>query len=115
MKLVGYVDGVEVSFSFYPPNTFKAIIPKRLNGKYIVELKAIDDAGNENGETSIYMYIDFQSMHFKILNEKYMFNIDENNTKFIEVENIYDSIECINEFSFKEIFNQYSYRELVIR
>ncbi len=95
MRLIGYVDGVEISFDFYPPNIFRGIIPKRLNGKYVVELKVTDNAGNENGMTDILVYIDFQKMEFKVLDDKFRFNVDDR-------------------FSYKETQSKYSYRELVM-
>lgn len=95
MRLIGHVDGIEISFDFYPPNIFRGIIPKRLNGKYVVELKVIDDAGNENGMTDILVYIDFQNMEFKVLDDKFRFNVDDR-------------------FSYKETQSKYSYRELVM-
>lgn len=97
MKLVGYVDGIEISFNFCPPNIYEAVIPKRLNGKYIVQLKAIDDAGNETNMADTYMYMDFQQMIFKNLGNKFRFNIDD------------------SKFGFKEVSNQYSHKELMIK
>lgn len=114
MKLVGYVDGIEISFNFCTPNIYKAVIPKKLNGKYIVQLKVIDDAGNETNSAGNYMYIDFQQMIFKVLGDNFKFNIDNNNLGYVEVNNIYNSREVYNKFNFKEVSNQYSYRELVI-
>lgn len=115
MRLAGYVDGIEIAFDFYPPNTYKAIIPKKLNGRYIVQLKAVDEAGNETNLSENYMYIDFQQMIFKILDDKFKFNVDDNNLAYMEVKNIYNSREVYNKFNFKEASNQYSYRELVVR
>lgn len=114
MKLIGYVDGIEVNFDFYPPNIYKAIIAKRLNGRYIVQLKALDDAGNETSSTDTYMYIDFQQMIFKVLGDKFKFNIDYNNLEYEEIKNIYNSKEIDNKFNFKEVHSQYSCRELVL-
>lgn len=95
MRLIGYVDGVEISFDFYPPNIFRGIIPKRLNGKYVVELKVTDNAGNENGMTDILVYIDFQKMKFKVLDESYRFATTD-------------------KFRFKEVKSQFSFKELIV-
>ena len=114
MQLVGCVDGIEISFDFYPPNFYRAIIPKRLNGRYIVQLKAIDEAGNEASTADVYMYIDFQQMTFKTLGDKFKFNIDDNDLGYVEIKNIYNSRELDNEFNFKEVYSQYSYRELML-
>ena len=86
MKLIGYIKGVEISFDFHPPNIYKAIIPKQFDGVYIVNLKAIDDAGNENNYADMIVCIDFDKMSFKVLEnnlkhikkeENYIFNIIE--------------------------------------
>lgn len=115
MRLIGYIDGIEVSFDFYPPNIYRAIIPKRLNGRYIVQLKAIDQAGNETNTSDIYMYIDLKQMIFNVLEDKFKFNIDNNGLGYVEVNNIYNSKEIDNKFNFLEIHSKYSYRELVVR
>ena len=114
MRLIGYVDGIEVCFDFYPPNIYKAIIPKRLNGRYIVQLTAVDEAGNETNVTDIYMYISFQEMEFKVLDEKFKFNIDENKLSFVEIVGIYDPKVIDDKFYFKEIKSKYSFKELVV-
>lgn len=114
LKLIGYVDGIEISFDFYPPNIFKGIIPKKLNGRYIVQLKAIDEAGNETNTAEVYVYIDFKKMIFKVLDENYKFNIDNNGLGYIEVKDTYNINIIEDKFSFKEVQSQYSYRELVV-
>ena len=95
MKLVGYLDGIEVKFDFYPPNQFKAEIPKKSNGTYIVEFKVIDDAGNETNYSNILIAINFNKMSFEILEG------------FTEKEKSSD-------YNSEELIQEYSYRELVI-
>ncbi|WP_146005379.1 PF13754 domain-containing protein [Haloimpatiens massiliensis] len=94
MRLIGYLDGVEISFDFYPPNVFKATIPKSVKGTYIVQLKAIDNAGNETNQADIYMFIDFQKMIFRKLDSKYI--CKHENSEFV----------CV------KLKNNYYYREL---
>lgn len=96
MKLVGFIDGVEVVFDYFPPNQFKAYIPKRLNGIYNVELKCIDDGGNESGLAGMYIHVDVQKMIFKVLEKLYIEKVDTAN------------------FTVKEVSNKYCYRELMI-
>lgn len=114
MRLVGYVDGVEISFNFYPPNVYKVAIPKKLSGRYIVQLKAIDDAGNEAGTAGIYACIDFQKMTFNILDEKYKSKIRDINFGYMENGSDYFARELKQGFDFAEVYNRYSYRELVM-
>jgi len=96
MRLIGFVNGVEIAFDFYPPNTFIANIPTCLNGSYIVQLKAIDGAGNEGYFTDVLVYIDFQKMTFKLLN---------NNFKHMQNRQQYE---------YEIIKHNYSFRELVM-
>lgn len=114
MKLIGYVDGIEVNFDFYPPNTFKAIIPKKLDGKYILELQAEDDAGNIDCSTGMYIYIDFQHMKIKVLSSKYQFKKDANNLRYKKIDNIFSSKELDSKLTFKKSCSPYSYKELII-
>lgn len=71
VNLIGYVKGVEISFDFYPPNTYKGIIPKQVDGRYIVELRAIDEAGNISGTTDTFILIDFDKLEYKVIEESY--------------------------------------------
>jgi len=96
MRLVGYINGMEVSFDFYPPSSYKANIPKHLEGSYIVQLKAIDDAGNEANYTDILVYFDFQKMEFMILNYNYSHEIIVNTN-----------------YSVKSIESNFTYKEVV--
>lgn len=114
MKLIGHVDGVEIRFDFYPPNLFRAIIPKHLTGKYVLELKAIDEAGNYDFKTNIFIHVDFQSMSFRILENKYVFNANEDKLWSIEIKEDFSALQLESNLEYKVIDSPYSYRELVI-
>jgi len=112
MKLIGYIDGVEIRFDFYPPNTFKATIPKKLSGKYIVQLKVIDEAGNEENKADMYVYIDFQNMSFREVGSTYVNKIKDNNLSYIEIKNDYELNEN-NMYESIELNCKYTYKELI--
>ncbi|KZL93568.1 PF13754 domain-containing protein [Clostridium magnum] len=95
MKLVGYINGIEVRFDFYPPNQFKAEIPKRMSGIYLLELHAIDDAGNQSNMCDMAVLIDFDKLTFKVLDSEF---IHETNNE---------------EFGYKELQPEFLYKELV--
>lgn len=114
MKLIGYVDGIEVNFNFYPPSTFRAVIPKKLDGKYILELKAVDDAGNIGCSTGMYIYIDFQHMKIKVLNSKYQFKNEVEKLGYKKIDSIFSSKELDSKLTFKKSYSPYSYEELII-
>jgi hypothetical protein len=67
MRLIGYVDGVQVTFTYTPPNTWTAIIPKQLDGIYIVELHAINEAGNIANYSGMIVKIDFSNLKIEVL------------------------------------------------
>lgn len=94
MKLIGYVDGVEVRFDFYPPSTFKAEIPKQIDGTYIIQLQAVDDAGNKTGYSNIFIEINFDKLTFKVLNPNFTHKLDK-------------------EFEYAELQQEFSYKELM--
>ena len=96
MKLIGYMDGIEVKFDFYPPNTFKAEIPKNMSGIYTVELHAIDDAGNQTNMCDIMMLIDFDRLTFKVIDSGLISKTDNKN------------------YICKELQQRFLYRELVV-
>lgn len=115
MKLIGYIEGIEIAFDFYPPKHFRAIIPKQLDGKYILQLNVIDDAGNESGGVFKQMYVDFSNLHFHILDENYKFSFENQDKKYIKIDNQYDFISIANQYNYREINCKYKYRELVSR
>jgi len=94
MKLIGYVKGVEISFDFHPPNIYKAVIPKQFDGIYIVNLKAVDEAGNENNYADMIVCINFDEKSFKV---------HENNIKHIKKEEKYVYIELEANYNFNII------------
>ena len=113
MNMVGYVDGIEVKFDFYPPNKFNAEIPKKLNGTYIIQLKVIDDAGNTNGYSDIFIKIDFTSLKIQILPES--FNCIKNEEEFGYNELPLDYVKRINcAYDYAEIKQRYTFRELIM-
>jgi hypothetical protein len=73
MRLIGCVDGVEISFDFHPPSTFTAEIPRQIDGTYIVQLQAIDDAGNVTNYSNIFVLINFNALKFQILESPFGF------------------------------------------
>lgn len=95
MKLIGYLDGVEVAFDFYPPNQFKAEIPKNKSGIYIVELHAVDDAGNQTNMCDMAVLIDFDRLKFKILDTEFEYRMNS------------------EEFGYKELQQKFTYKELI--
>jgi hypothetical protein len=114
MRLVGYVDGIEVRFDFCPPSTFKAEIPRQLDGTYILQLRAIDDAGNETNYSNIFIKIDFQQLKIQILPINYSCIENGVNMAYRELNNGFNVLPMIHNFSTHEIVN-YCYRELVMQ
>jgi hypothetical protein len=95
MKLIGYLDGIEVRFDFYSPNIFKAEIPKKMSGMYIIELHAVDEAGNQTNLCNTVVLIDFDKLTFKILDKNFIEKVENKN------------------YGFKELHQEYTYKELM--
>ncbi|MDF2800219.1 MAG: hypothetical protein K0S61_122 [Anaerocolumna sp.] len=105
MQLIGFLDGVEVSFDFLPPNTFTAEIPKQNSGVYILELHARDSAGNMTYYNNIFIKIDYLKLEVRIIMDNY--DIIQNSEGFS-----YRQYEPI----FSDLHHEltYSYRELIM-
>lgn len=114
MKLVGYVNGIEVAFDFYPPNTWKVIVSADITGRFVIQLKAIDEAGNSTSAMYVYVYIDFKNMVFKVLDEKYGYEFNSKNYCYgiIDNEYTYDLIDF--KYINRTLPQKYSYKKLVI-
>jgi len=70
VKLEGKVDGQDIIFWKKEGDWWETTIPPSLNGIYIVELVATDEAGNQGFATKYILAIDFDSLcvHLKPLN-----------------------------------------------
>lgn len=101
IRLVGRVNGVEVTFTLTPPNVFRGIVPASLHGQYYLDLKAVDEAGNQTNYMDLYVLIDFDALSFKILEGKYDFNVDDSNRD--------DSLELLDVYLNSEIGSDFSY------
>lgn len=66
VRLEGKVQGNDVIFNRIYGDDWEAVIPPSLNGAYIVELKAYDDAGNMAYTARYILIIDLTSIHAKI-------------------------------------------------
>jgi len=112
MKLIGYIDGVEVLFDFHPPNQFKAEIPKQLDGSYIVELYALDLAGNKSSlYSSIFIRIDYNNLKMEVLPSNYNF-INGEEVAFRRLESQY-TLKELDKVDFNIAPLNFAFRELV--
>lgn len=69
VKLEGIINESKVIFENVGGDNWKAVIPPTLNGIYIVELVATDDAGNQGFATKYILTIDLDALcvHLKPL------------------------------------------------
>lgn len=111
MKLSGFLNGVEITFDFIPPNSFVGVIPKQLNGKYIVQMSVVDDAGNVTNYSNIFVLIDFSSLTFKVLDKQHPFVQNGENFGYFEKESKFSSQEN-NNLVFKELVSEFTTKEI---
>lgn len=113
MRLIGFADGVEVSFDYDPPLTFKAYIPKTINGRHVLHLKVIDDYGNIDSYTGLYVYLDIKNMTFKILDSNFQVSKNETDYSYKEIKELYVSEQLCDKYHFKRVKEKFTYKELV--
>lgn len=113
MRLIGNIDGIEVRFDFYPPNIFKAEIPKQLDGTYILQLHAIDEAGNITNYSDIFVRIDFKQLNIEVLPSNYNFIGDSMDMGVVALDKNFTFKNISSDFNFMMHNSNYSYRELV--
>lgn len=75
VKLIGSINGDSVVFQRFDGDVWEATIPKNLNGQYIIELYAYDEAGNIGYATKYIMTIDLKSLCIKLEPLQYYTNI----------------------------------------
>lgn len=66
IKLVGTINGNEVVFEKEYGDMWKATIPKNLNGEYVIELRAYDEAGNMGYIAKYIMVVDIGKLCVKL-------------------------------------------------
>lgn len=66
VRLEGKVQGQDVIFDRVQGDDWETVIPPSLNGVYIVELTAYDDAGNMAYTARYILTIDLTSIHAKV-------------------------------------------------
>lgn len=66
VRLEGKVQGQDVIFNRVQGDEWETTIPRSLNGVYIVELTAYDDAGNMSYTARYILTVDLMSIHAKV-------------------------------------------------
>jgi hypothetical protein len=113
IRLVGYVNGVEVTFTFTPPKLFRGVVPASLNGQYYIDLRAVDEAGNQTNYMELHVLIDFDALSFKILDERYNFNVEDKEDISSEIFDNYLINELNSSFSYSPC-TLYNFKELML-
>lgn len=67
VKLIGKVDNVDIIFTKAMGDDWEAVVPYDLDGEYIVELTAIDEAGNMSYVTKYLFIVNTSQLCVKLL------------------------------------------------
>lgn len=107
MVLTGTVNGENIIFHFSPPDTFTAQMSRVIKGRYIVQLRLFDEAGNDSSYTTIYTYIDFNKMKYSIIDSDFSFNSEEEEIGFIRLDNDFIEKTLQNSYRFTLLKSNY--------
>lgn len=78
VKLTGTVNGMQVNFTKISRELWETIVPKSLDGQYILELVAYDDAGNFQYITKYLLEIDYSALCVHLIPlQKYILQLVE--------------------------------------
>lgn len=72
VRLEGMVDSVPVVFNRVNRDRWECIVPKTLNGAYVVELTATDEAGNISYTARYILSIDVSALRVKLQRYSYI-------------------------------------------
>ncbi|MEC1744105.1 PF13754 domain-containing protein [Schinkia azotoformans] len=78
VKIVGQVDGEDIIFSLNPDGDWIATVPKALDGEYVVEVKAYDEAGNMSYSSSMLFTVDPATLEVEFIPLQYAYKTFEN-------------------------------------
>lgn len=71
-KVVGTVDNMEIVFSFnQTTGRWETAVPRDLDGTYVVDLWAYDEAGNAGYAATVLFTVDVERLHFNVELLKY--------------------------------------------
>ena len=109
VKLEGKIDGNSIIFQRREGDWWETTIPPNLNGIYIVELVATDDAGNQGFATKYILAIDFDSLcvRLKPLNFYADLQMDAYNVA-IKVSDYSGTVKDIGIYSELQVSNYYA-------
>ena len=106
--------GWRSSLTSIPQMFIRLKIPKKSNGIYIVQLRAIDEAGNEISTVDTFIYLDYQKLEFKVIDSVLVADIMDESLYHIGVKENYSTIILEYIYSFKEVESEYLLKELII-
>ena len=70
-QVKGSVDGQDIIFSRTEGGRWEATVPLDLDGTYVIDLTAIDDAGNESYYATVLFAVDPETLHITMEVLKY--------------------------------------------
>lgn len=70
-RLIGNVDGNETVFSQINEGLWEATVPLDLDGTYVIDLRAVDEAGNESYYATVLFTVDPEKLHVALTFLKY--------------------------------------------
>lgn len=103
VRMVGNVDGNQIIFGKDGDGLWAASIPRDIDGEYIVDVTAYDEAGNEAYSASMLFIVDPYTLEVKMLPLTF--------TNVGVKENYYDTIER-SDFVPIEIDSSFTYNDL---
>lgn len=109
-RMVGIVDGKEIIFRKDSGSLWTAAVPLDLDGEYIVEVRAFDEAGNEAYSTNMLFIVDPSTLDVKIIPLDYAYNIQDPDIKQETNISNYVYYAINSDYRFTEITEKYTFR-----
>ncbi|WP_458412790.1 PF13754 domain-containing protein [Schinkia sp. CFF1] len=104
VKIVGHVDSVEIIFRLNTEGDWIATIPKDLDGEYVVEVNAYDEAGNMSYASSMLFVVDPSTLKVEFVPLSYAY-------KTIDDE-VYSEKILVSDFAYYEVKSSFNFKEL---
>ena len=85
VSLTGKIDGQEIIFTRKFGDEWETVIPQNLSGIYVVELTAVDEAGNIGFLTKYIVTIDLSAMRVSLEPYPYRAEVIEDNCYYSNI------------------------------
>jgi hypothetical protein len=103
VKMTGRIDSVEIVFSLSETGAWIATVPPDIYGEFVVEVTALDEAGNAAYSTAMLFTVDIGDLSFSVIPLSYAYKVSGEGFSKVEVQSDYTFYAVNSHFGYAEL------------